>query len=182
MRPISVAVLKSTGSNRSALAVAAAAVMLVGAVGDTAKTATAPKLSSTYAMMFTTVCQSDLSISLNGSVLSTNYTSTDVKQYAAAADFTPSKSNPTLGTATLNGWKVAGPPLTVNTSSVPFTTTVQSQAGVSYSLTSNSLTINGTTYNAVHGAITGGVIQQFTYVGVEADSPTCATNGVDIIQ
>ena len=178
LRPF-VTVLKP---KHAALAFAAAAVVLTAGVGDTAKTATAPKLSGTYAMMFTTVCQSDLSISLPQSGLSVIYDLKDAKQYAAAADFTPSKSNPTLGTVALNGWKVAGSPLTVNGGGDSFASTVQSQTGVSYSLTSNSVTINGTTYNAVHGKITGGVIQEFTFVGLEADNPNCGTNGVAIIQ
>jgi hypothetical protein len=165
-----------------ALAFAAAAVVLTGGVGDTAKTATAPKLSGTYAMMFTTVCQSDLSISAPQGGLSVIYNLKDAKQYAATADFTPSKSNPTLGTVALNGWKVAGSPLSVNGGGDLYTSTVQSQTGVSYSLTSNSLTLNTTTYNAVHGAISGGVIQQFAFVGLEADDPNCGTNGVGIIQ
>jgi hypothetical protein len=165
-----------------ALTLAAAAVLLAGGVGDTAKTATTPKLSGTYAMMFTTVCQSDLSISLPQTGLSVNYNLNDAKQYAGTADFAPSKSNPTLGTVAFNGWKVAGSPLSVNGGGDSYSSAVQSQTGVSYSLTSNSLTINGTTYNAVHGAITGGVIQQFTYAGLEADSPNCGTNGIGIIQ
>jgi hypothetical protein len=181
LRPF-VTVLKPAGAKHVALAFAAAAVVLTGGVGDTAKTATAPKLSGTYAMMFTTVCQSDLSISLPQTGLSVIYALNDTKQYAGKGDFTPSKASPTVGTVAFDGWKVAGSPLSVNGGGDSYTSKVQSQTGVSYSLTSNSVTIAGTTYNAVYGAITSGVIQQFTYVGLETDTPNCGTNGVGIIQ
>jgi hypothetical protein len=167
---------------RSAFGLGAAAVLVAGAVmGGTTHSATPPKLSGSYAVSQTKICPSSLVISIAGS--SITYTWNDVSFHVGTATFTPSKPSPTQGTVTLSGWKVQGSVLAVNGGGDAFVSSVDPNAGaVSYTVTSNSLTINGTTYNAVHGVISGGIIQQFMYVGLDGTNNSCAVNAVATIQ
>jgi len=182
-----VTALKSAGAKRGALALAAVAVVSAGAaVGQTAltaSTATPPKLSGIYAMTFTSVCQAYLTI--NGS--SVSYSSQWTSMHVGTGTFTPSKADPTQGTLALNLAKASGPPLTVNNGGGGlFTRTAPATKSVAYSTTSTSVTIDGIPYDAAHGTIVSGVIQQFTFAGVEpgdgVDPGNCMSSGVGIHQ
>jgi hypothetical protein len=77
--------------------------------------------------------------------------------------------------------KVSGSALTVNGGGGSYTGATVSQKAVAFSLTPTSVTIGGgVTYNTGVGHVTNGIIQQFTFVGIEPDN--CTTSGVGIHQ
>jgi hypothetical protein len=169
--------LKSVGTRRSALVAGAAFVILAGAMlGRPTRSATTPKLSGTYAISFTTLCQSTLTISAGS-----GSNALDSTEHAVAATFKPSKSNALVGTVEMKGWKVSGALLDVNGSGDAFAEATLSRTGVSYAVNANSMTIGGVPYKVIPGVVTSDVIQQFAYVGIETGN-NCATNGVAFIQ
>jgi hypothetical protein len=78
----------------------------------------------------------------------------------------------TKGTATVNGPENYGSALLYsdslgNSAGNPFATRSDSYNG-SYSNTSSTLTVNGTTYQAVYGQIKNGVAQSLAIVGIDS--------------
>jgi hypothetical protein len=174
-----VAALKSAGARRAALALAVASMASAdGAVGQTAPTAatSAPKLSGVYLMQFTSFCQGTLSVTQDGNTkqISVTFNGLDTSQHAGTGNF-----NSTAGTVAISGWKVSGVPLKVNGGGDTLASAPVSQSAP-FSVTSNSVTIGGVAYNAAIGKVTGGIIQSFTFVGLEPDN--CSTSGVGIHQ
>jgi hypothetical protein len=167
----------------AALVLSGAAVVFAAAMfgGSITHSATTPKLSGSYSVTQTKVCPSSLSISQNqqNQAISVNYSWQDVSQHIGTATFTPSKSSPTQGSVNYTGWKVQGSVLAVNSGGDSFATSTDSSSATSYTVTSNSLTLSGVTYNAIQGAVAGGIIQQFTFLGLENG---CSVNGIGVIQ
>jgi hypothetical protein len=176
--------ISSSSKARVALGLGAVAVVSIGtALGQSlqiAATTATPKVSGTYAIAFTSICQQQLTINQNGQngVVSVGFSGQDTSQHAGTITFAPAAATPLAGAVTLSSSKVQGAPLTVNGGGDAFGLSSQSASGT-YAMTATTITILGTTYNYYHGSVAGGIVQQFTFVGVEGG---CSSSGMGVHQ